>query len=520
MRLVSVSEMRQIENQAFGAGISSDHMIQTVGLKIANILDSDCSDKNKMVLGLIGKGNNGSDTLAILTYLAQKGWETFAWLLSKRESEDRYLKDFLNVSGKAVDYENDTEESQLDNWLKQSSIILDGIYGIGFHLPLGEAFRPIFRKINQRKNPSLIYAIDCPSGMDCDTGKIDPDCIRANRTICIEAVKIGEVLPPANLLVGELETISLDLPQDLTVYQTIHRTVLDSEVVRMFLPIRPEDGNKSTFGTVTIVGGSEKYIGAPKLSGIAAFKAGCGYVNMVAPEIIRNLNAGIFSQAIWQPADFNSDEGIEIALHSIRDMSKKKGSLVIGPGLGQSPKVFDLVHRILISWKENPVPLLMDADGLNALPHIPDWQKNIPDCFVITPHEGEMARLCNMTVDEIKTNRIQIAEQKSKEWKTVIVLKGAFTVIASPDGYTAVMPYANSILAKAGSGDILSGLIGGFLAQRSLPFEASCLGVWVHAKAAQIAFRQIGQPYSMSADDLLSLIPEAIRMIYQSLPKI
>lgn len=162
----------------------------------------------------------------------------------------------------------------------------------------------------------------------------------------------------------------------------------------------------------------------------------------------------------------------------------------------------------------------MDADGLNALSHIPDWQKNIPDCFVITPHEGEMARLCNMTVDEIKTNRIQIAEQKSKEWKTVIVLKGAFTVIASPDGYTAVMPYANSILAKAGSGDILSGLIGGFLAQGSLPFEASCLGVWVHATAAQIAFRQIGQPYSMSADDLLSLIPEAIRMIYQSLPKI
>lgn len=266
------------------------------------------------------------------------------------------------------------------------------------------------------------------------------------------------------------------------------------------LPPRPEDGNKGSFGCVSVVGGCENFPGAPVMCGKAAYRAGCGLVEMVVPEIVRNCCAAAFPEAVWNCAAFAEGKVPE----------RKNAVTVIGPGLGTSPGTAEKLPALIESAAAFSRVLILDADALNLLARDAEWYEKIPKNCILTPHPGEMARLTGLTVDEVQADRAFLAHTKAMEWQQIVLLKGANTVIAAPEGYYIVLPYSTSALSVAGSGDVLSGIIAGFAAQGKFAFDAAWLGAEIHARAGLIAAEEFGNDYSVMAGDLLVRIPEAI----------
>lgn len=518
MKLVTTEQMRQIEKEAFECGISYQQMMRTAGIGIAEKIIRLTKPLNKTVCGIIGSGNNGGDALIALTELARSGWTVFAWIISSLNNGDDQFHDFCEAGGTGIYFQEDKDFLQLDEWIEKCDILLDGALGIGCHLPLREDYSFIFSHIQMDKNLPFVIAVDCPSGMNCDTGEVAPDCFHADMTICIEAVKLGEVLNPAYLYVGKLDVVSLDLPGNLAVYSEIKRSVMEIPDMKKLMPQRVADGNKGTFGTVSIIGGSDQYIGAPILSGKAAYKTGCGLVRMFVPPVVRNIAGGQIPEAVWNSIDLTGLSGTKEMIQKIFDTDNKKGAIVIGPGFGldQDQHLFmkNFLARIGTPKTGLRSPLVFDADGLSLLAEFPEWHRQISENCVLTPHPGEMSRLCGIPIHEIQADRIAITEKFADSWNKVVVLKGAYTVVAAPDGRSSVLPVASSALAKAGSGDILAGVIAGLLAQGELePYHAACLGVWLHGTAGLNAQKQTGNSYSIMASDILLSIPEAINRL-------
>lgn len=274
-----------------------------------------------------------------------------------------------------------------------------------------------------------------------------------------------------------------------------------AEVQRLIsLPARAEDGNKGSFGCVTVVGGCENYLGAPILCGKAAYRVGCGLVELVVPEIVRNCGAPGFPEAVWNCRAFA--EGLV--------PERKNAVTVIGPGLGAVPEIAAKLPSLINSAAMFSKLIVLDADALNLLSRNPEWFETLPENCVLTPHPGEMSRLCGMSVAAVQENRAKLALAKAAEWHHIILLKGAHTVIASPEGYYVVLPYATSALSVAGSGDVLAGIIAGFAAQGKPAFDAAWLGGEVHARAGLLAADTFGNPYSVMAGDLLESLPKTI----------
>lgn len=274
-----------------------------------------------------------------------------------------------------------------------------------------------------------------------------------------------------------------------------------AEIRRLIsLPERAEDGNKGSFGTVTVVGGCENYPGAPVMCGKAAYRAGCGLVELVVPETVRNCCAAGFPEAIWNCAAFA--EGMV--------PERKNTVTVIGPGLGTDPKAEEKLPALIGSAGMFSKTLILDADALNLLSRDHHWYEYLPQHCVLTPHPGEMARLTGLTVEEVQEDRAKLALSSAVEWQQIVLLKGANTVIASPDGFYVVLRYATSALSVAGSGDVLAGIIAGFAAQGKPAFDAAWLGAEIHARAGILAAAGFGNNYSVIAGDLIQRIPEAI----------
>lgn len=508
MNLVTVSEMRQLEQQGNQAGVSYQEMIQTVGKAIAAEIIARHGACGINVLGLVGSGNNGKDTLAAMTELIRHGGSAGAVLISGSARESQEFADFAAAGGKYQVWHYKDENETITEKLRHADVILDGIFGIGFRLPLNPEVKALNRAVRAVRRPDqAILAVDCPSGINCNSGDCDEDTLAAKGTFIIEAAKIGQLTMPAFLLLGELIPVSLKLPPSLEVAQHLKRIVLTRAVVRDLLPARPNESNKGTFGTVTVIGGSEHFPSAPLIAGKAASRSGCGLIKMVVPEKDIQIGAANLVEAIWEtPDSFTADT----------QKQEKKGAYLIGPGMGQSAEMKDFFRLTLSRLQKFSHPVVIDADGLNFLASQPDWEKTLPEKTILTPHPGEMSRLTGQPIDTIQQNRLAVCEAEAGKRGATIILKGAITVICSPDGRTALMPYADACLAKAGSGDMLAGLIAGFAAQGCELFEAACLGVYLHAMAGNAAKMEAGQSFTVTVSDLIDNLPAAIRSIIHS----
>ncbi len=534
MKLVTVSQMQKIEKEADACGLTYDLMMENAGQGLADIvLDLFVDDIEPEALGLVGSGNNGGDTLVALTALVEAGWKARAYLVKRKK--DDHLKRFLEAGGEVLS--SDRTFEQLVESIETADVLLDGVLGTGVKLPLKKDVAELLEEVNEildalDEHP-LVIAVDCPSGVDCDTGEVAEETIPADLTVTMAAVKQGLLKMPAFEYAGNLEVVDIGLSPDMASLKDINTEVADEDSVSSLLPERRLDSHKGTFGTALIAAGSVNYTGAVLLAGEAAYRSGTGLVTLAVPAPVHAALAGQIPEATWvllpQAMGVIASNASEVLMKNI----ERATALLIGPGFGTESTTKEFIENLL-SGKSVPKksaarigflheenekkeeansilpPMVVDADGINLMSQIKDWHTKLPAVTILTPHPGEMAALTGLSKDEIQQDRQEIARKYAKEWGHVVVLKGAFTSIASPDGRVTVIPVASSALAHAGTGDVLAGIIVGLRAQGLDAFEAAVAGSWIHAQAGLYAADNLGTTASVLASEVLNSISDVL----------
>jgi NAD(P)H-hydrate epimerase len=542
VKLVSTAEMQKIEREADANGLSYEMMMEQAGLGLAEqVVTRYASLQDGGIIGLVGSGNNGGDTLVALAKLAEWGWNSSAYIVRKRPANDPLMKRLQSGGGNIIDGAGDEKFKQLKAALKNNAIVMDGILGTGISPPLRGSVKDVLgsaqKFLSQLEKKPVIVAVDCPSGVDCDSGEVAKESPNADMTVTMAAVKQGLLKFPANNLIGELSLVGIGLKnQDKRspTWQGIKRQVVTAAQVRESLPVRGRDAHKGTFGTALIVAGSINYTGAALLAGRAAYRVGVGLVTMGVPAPLHSALAGHFPEGTWLllPHEMGviADTAAEIVLENLGNSS----AVLIGPGFGVEDTTRNFLKKLFsaspkfkhtrigfVSAAESELagemkdlpPAVIDADGLKLLSEIADWESLLDQTAVLTPHPGEMAVLTGQDVNRIQKDRTAAAEKYAKKWGHVVVLKGANTVIAEPGGRTAVIPVATPALARAGTGDVLAGMITGLRAQGLEAYESALSGAWMHAQSGLVAAQKLGTTRAVLAGDLLESLPEVLRSL-------
>ncbi len=512
MKLVSVDEMKGIEAAANASGLSNATLMKNAGVGIGQWIEKYSEvDRDHSILGLIGSGNNGGDTLVSLAYLAGKGWRTNGYLARPRQADDPLITDFLQAGGSIVQPDADPDYKILSELINNNSFLLDGILGTGTRLPLDPPIAEIMNSINKHLamlHPRpLIIAVDCPSGLDCENGTVAGETIHADITLTMAAAKMGMFAFPAYEYVGSIIPINIGIQDNEGLLGAIKRYVIDDDFVRSALPERKMNAHKGDFGTALLLVGSEQYTGAALLAGEAAYRMGAGLVIMGVVKQVRAAIAGQLPEATWivlpDAGGYIAAEAAGIVLANI----EKANVLLAGCGWGLQDETQEFLHELLPGCVSRFPPMVVDADGLKLLARIGAWQSALPAGSVLTPHPGEMAILTGMTSAEIQEDRLDLTERSAQAWNQVVVLKGALTVVAAPDGRTAIIPFATPALARAGTGDVLAGMISGLMAQDVDGFTAACIGAYLHGRMGIAAAEDAGNTASVLAGDLLTYLP-------------
>jgi ADP-dependent NAD(P)H-hydrate dehydratase / NAD(P)H-hydrate epimerase len=527
-KLVTVGQMKAIEKEADKNGLSYELMMAQAGFGLAEVIHS--LSEPGQVVGLVGSGNNGGDTLVALAILAEEGWSATAYIVGRRSSADPLVKEIKEIGGSVILAKEDKGREVLDGWQDSSTIMIDGVLGTGAKLPLKPDLADLLLHINEWKIHPYVVAVDCPSGIDCETGEAASECIPADITVCMAAVKTGLMKFPAFELVGSIVVADIGLPEDQENWKSIMTHVVTGDDLPAILPERPIDSHKGSFGTTMVIAGSINYTGAAYLAGKAAYRAGTGLVKMAVPGPLHGALAGQLPEATWLILPHEMGVISEDAWDVVAANMGKVSGILIGPGWGLEDTTERFLKKIVSgkggrelkgsigfvrSSNEKPEintlpPMVVDADGLNLLARIPNWQKSFDSPLILTPHPGEMSVLTGLSVEEIQQNRMKIAKTYAVDWGHVVVLKGALTVIAGPDGTVGVVPVATDALAKAGTGDVLAGLIVGLLSQGINAYDAAITAAWIHAQAGLMAAEWLGNNASVMASDVLDAVPDVI----------
>jgi len=452
---------------------------------------------------LVGPGNNGGDGLVMGRYLQKWG----ALVSIYRWKEQR-----LTIAGQDVPEQE--KAARLEEVFQRAAFIIDALLGTGRSRPLPDSMRSLLaraREERERRDALRIVAVDLPTGMNADTGEVDPGTIRADMTITLACPKQGFFFFPGRNYMGELYVGDIGLPPELE--QHLQTEMLTAKETHSLLPARPLDSNKGTFGKVMLFCGSPAYPGSAFLAGNAAGRAGAGLVTLAVTERMHPIYASAMHEITFA---LLPDEEVESFQQSSALIDYLEGYrvLLIGPGLGQSAHTREVMLQILEHLRSLPDQrrphLVVDADGLNNLSALERWWTLLPAGTVLTPHPGEMGRLCGgLKVSGGGIDRLELARRKASEWQVTLVLKGACTIIANPDGRVRINWLANPALATAGTGDVLAGMIAGLLAQQIKPFDAASAAVYLHTAAAELVSSEIGDR-GLLASDLLAKIPRAM----------
>ncbi len=520
MHIVTVDEMRDLEARADREyGLTSPILMENAGKSAAEIIahtivpDGEQRSLEQLTfLLLIGPGNNGGDGLVVARYLEKWGAHVNLY---------RWKEQRLTIRGREIAQEE--TPAALEAAIGQANYVIDAILGTGRSRAMPDSMRTLLGRVKQEREnrPSLhILAIDLPTGLNADTGEVDPGTIRADSTITLACPKQGFFFFPGREYTGTLYIGDIGLPAELE--EGLHTEMLTAALVHSLLPKRPLNSNKGTFGKVMLFCGSPPYPGSAFLAGSAAARIGAGLVTLAVTERMLPIYAGAFHEATFVLLPEESAGSFEL-VKTLTEHLEGYRALVMGPGLGQSPFIREVILKLLEDLRAMPDEkrprLLIDADGLNNLSALERWWTLLPKDTVITPHPGEMGRLCNgLKVSGGGIDRLALARSKAQEWHVTLVLKGACTIIADPDGHMRINWAANPALATAGTGDVLSGMTAGLLAQKLSPFEAASAAVYLHVAASELVSKEIGHTGLLAAD-LLPEIPRAIVKLEQKMQK-
>jgi len=521
MKIVTCAQMRQLEERAVAAGVPLDTLMESAGLAVARrivrLLDG---VRGKRVVVLVGPGNNGGDGMVAARYLADWGALITLYMTSGRRREDKF-EECRSRQVRVVEAADDPDQMQLASYVPLADLVVDAVLGIG----AGNA-RPLDGSIGaaltavgdvQRRQPALrVVAIDVPTGLNADSGACDDACIEAAITLTLGAPKIGLFRFPGARVAGRIEAISIGLPDGIDGGLAID--LADDASVSAVLPARRIDAHKGSHGSLLVVAGSRSFVGAPVLTAAAAYRAGAGLVTLAAPETVYRIAAtGLLEQVHLPLPETERGNLGPTAVGTTRAALEAATAAVVGPGLGSDESVRLFLESLLLSDPDSrgaapETPIVLDADALNALAVTYGWWKRMRAPAVLTPHPGEMARLTGRAISDVQDFRIETASEAASTWGQVVVLKGALTVVASPDGRVTISPFSNPALATAGTGDVLAGIIGALMAQGAGPYDAAVAGVYAHAKAAETLRERLGDG-GMLASDLLLEVPPAMQAL-------
>ncbi len=508
MKLLTVPEMLEVEQASDRSGHTYAAMMECAGQSLAEILHEKYGQESgQNILAFVGKGNNGGDALVALTHLREWGWKAVFILVDR--TPDKLVRRAAEAGCLSYRWPG-IDRDTLYSLCTAHDILLDGLLGTGIRLPLRPPVDEFLALVNAiRPEDRTVVAVDTPSGVDCRTGMAAEQTLLADLTVTMAAAKTGFFAYPAANYIGELYCGGIGLDESLPSWSEIRRWVVDRDFVRSVLPTRPPDAHKGTFGTAIICAGSTNFVGAALLAGKAAFRTGAGLVTTACTKPVYRLIAGQFPEATWLPLPSRAGALCESSADRLVEGLGRASGLLVGPGFGLADSTMQFIER-LVSLQDVLPPMIIDADGLKLLARLPDWASRIPSESILTPHPGEMSVLSGLSIAEIQAERINIAERFSKNWGHVVVLKGAFTVVAAPDGRTALIPIATPALARAGTGDVLAGMITGLRTQGLPAFEAALSGAWLHAQAGIAVQKQIGNSAAVLAGDLLEQIPRVM----------
>jgi NAD(P)H-hydrate epimerase len=459
------------------------------------------------VLVLAGKGNNGGDGYVMARVLSEQGWQVTTLVLAEEEAitgDARVMLEIVQQLNLPVEFVTDI--SGLSSRLSAVSpaIIIDAIFGTGLKSDVRGLQAEAIRLINA--SSAAVFSVDIPSGVDGSSGRVCGLAVQADLTVTFDHAKIGHGCQPGAAYAGHLDVVDIGIPQAGRPDFSTRVQLIDFAAACRMVPDRPTVGHKGKFGHLLVVAGSPGKTGAAALAGDSGVRSGCGLVTVATAATVHDIIEVKLTEAMSVPLSDSDGLMIGDAIGQLAELLRSRNALALGPGLGQSAELGELI-KILIPVLDRPT--VIDADGLNLLAHhleILDQRNDVP--LVLTPHPGEMARLTGVTVAEIEANRFEAAQQFARKYGVVLLLKGARTVIAAPDGRVNINSTGNDGLASGGSGDVLTGLIGGLLAQGLDGFSAATLGAWLHGRAAELVAASQGTA-GMAASDLLTQLPVA-----------
>lgn len=512
MKVVSGETMQEMDRRAIEEfGVSGLTLMENAGRGCAEAIIAEYgAGREERAVVVAGKGNNGGDGYVIARLLRERGWQVATFILARRDDimgDARTNLDLL-TDGAVVFCPEQGELDRYSSVFRDATVVVDALLGTGLKSEVRGGYADAIRLINNLGKP--VVAVDIPSGIDAGTGRVLGCAVRADMTVTFAFPKLGHVLLPGSELVGRLRVVDIGIPPEAAAKADICE-FLDSAEIKPLLRRRNRAAHKGNFGHALIIAGSTGKTGAAAMAANSAVRSGAGLVTLAIPASLNHILEVKTTEAMTHPLPDHGEGYLSgSARESIAALLPGKDAVALGPGISTQPETVRLVRNLV---EETALPLVVDADGLNALAEEMSvvLGKKSP-AVIFTPHPGEMARLAGTATARVEADRIGTARQFAAHYGVCLVLKGAQTVIAAPDGRVAINGSGNPGMASGGMGDVLTGVLVALLGQGYDPFSACKLGVFLHGFAADLVAAEKGEA-GMSATDVQERLPYAIHQL-------
>ena len=511
MRVLNTQQMREADRQTIDdVGIPSIVLMENAGRQAVAAMEAAFDDLASSKVGVLcGRGSNGGDGFVVARTLAQRGIEAVVYLLGSVADVRGDARTNLEILGRVgltvVEITNAQEWELHFSEISECDLIVDAIVGTGFHGPLTGLLETVVADVNGLGVP--VVAIDLPTGVSADSHEVDGEAIEASMTVTLAAPKLPLILPPADAYGGDLVIADIGIPGPvIDELDGPWLELLTRERMRELVPARAADSHKGDFGRVLVIAGSVGRTGAAHLAAIGALRSGAGLVTIAAPRSCVPILAAMAPEYMTEALDETAAGAIDFSAAD-RVLDLEADVIAIGPGLGQDPSTAAFVHAVM---ERSGVPLVLDADALNAFAGDPERLTGRDGVDVIvTPHPGEMARLLNLSIEQVQADRLEHARDFASSHRCHVVLKGHRTVIAGPEGRSFVNLTGNAGMATGGTGDLLTGMIAAWFAQ-ILDAEGACkLAVYLHGTAGDLAEADEGE-VALLPSDIVARLGDAV----------
>ncbi|WP_035587595.1 NAD(P)H-hydrate dehydratase [Hippea jasoniae] len=511
MKLSLAEQMREMDKKAIEHGIPDIVLMENASIKsFYQILDAYGDVSGSLAVCFVGAGNNGGDALAIARHLYNNYCDVFIYMLVPEEKLNPSPKtNFEIIKNMGIPYKFVENDDDFDiEVINEADLIIDGIFGTGLSRKVEGRFKKAIELIND--SDAFVVSVDIPSGIKADSGEVMGIAVEADLTPTFALAKPGHFLYPGRIYAKDVRVVDISTPVSVIEEFDPSFVAIDSSQIK--LTYRNPTSHKGDFGHLAVVGGSTGKSGAVIMASKAALKSGVGLVSAVIPASINTAFESHLLEAMSYPVDDNGGFFSENSIDSILEFVADKSAVCLGMGLGVTESTKKVVKAVMGIEK----PMIIDADGLNCLSFFVDELKNRKAPTIITPHPKEFSRLCGVKTKEVLEKRLELIKEFATNYNCIVVLKMADTLIASPDGKIYINTTGNVGLATGGSGDVLSGMIGAFLAEGYEPLQAAINGVYLHGLAADIATESSISYESLMPSDVIENINKAILSFFEA----